>query len=193
MKIAVLASGRGSNAENLFKCAARGDFLNSHIAALICDKSDCGAFAAAKKIGVKALYIDPLRAGARFSEEGAALYLKALNEIGADLVVLAGFMRIVPDAIINAYEGRIINLHPSLLPAFPGKDSIRQAWDYGVKVAGCTVHHVSAAVDGGKIIAQEAFYAEPSDTFDSFAQKVHDAEYSLLPRVIADFCRKGYF
>ena len=101
------------------------------------------------------------------------------------LVVLAGFMRVLKPALLGAFAGRIINLHPSLLPSFPGLDGIGQAFRRGVKITGCTVHHVTLEVDGGPIIDQSAVRIEASDTLDSLAAKVHAAEHALLPAVIA--------
>jgi formyltetrahydrofolate-dependent phosphoribosylglycinamide formyltransferase len=103
----------------------------------------------------------------------------------ADLIVLAGFMRVIKPGFLTAFAGKIINLHPSLLPSFPGLDGIGQAWRRGVKIAGCTVHYVTLEVDGGPIIEQAAVRIEDSDTLESFAQKIHVAEHALLPAVIA--------
>ena len=111
--------------------------------------------------------------------------IAAINGAAADLIVLAGFMRVLKPAFLTAFAGRIINLHPSLLPSFPGLDGIGQAWRRGVRITGCTVHSVTLEVDGGPIIDQAAVRVEAADTLETLTAKVHAAEYSLLPAVIA--------
>lgn len=188
MKIAILASGRGSNAKAIFGRAKRGGYKNAEFVALISDKPDAPALQIAKDFGVKALYLDTKKTGARFSEEGASDYISALKSLGADMVVLAGFMKILPAEFVSAFENRIINLHPSLLPAFKGKDAIKQAFDFGAKVCGCTVHFVDNKLDGGEIIAQKAVYILPEYDLCALEEKVHEAEHELLPQVVADVC-----
>ncbi|MFM7742509.1 MAG: formyltransferase family protein, partial [Verrucomicrobiota bacterium] len=109
----------------------------------------------------------------------------ALKAARVDLVALAGFMRVIKAPLLDAFPGRIINLHPSLLPAFPGLDGIGQAWKAGVPEAGCTVHWVTAEIDGGAHLGQTRVAREPVDTLETFAQKIHAAEHALLPEVIA--------
>lgn len=111
--------------------------------------------------------------------------MEAIRACEADLVVLAGFMRVVKPRLLAAFAGKVINLHPSLLPSFPGLDAIGQAWRRGVKVTGCTVHYVTPEVDGGPIIDQAAVRIEPNDTLETLATKVHAAEHALLPAVVA--------
>ena len=120
----------------------------------------------------------------KFAPEVEAEWVEAIRATGAELVVLAGFMRVIKAPLLEAFGGKIINLHPSLLPAFPGLDGIGQAWRYGVKVAGCTVHYVDATIDGGKIIDQAVVRREDTDTQESFAQKIHAAEHRILPDVV---------
>jgi phosphoribosylglycinamide formyltransferase-1 len=108
-----------------------------------------------------------------------------------DFVVLAGFMRVLKPGFLSAFAGKIINLHPSLLPSFPGLDGIGQAWRRGVKITGCTVHYVTSQVDGGPIIDQTAVRVEPSDTLEALAEKIHAAEHALLPTVIARLSARG--
>ncbi len=138
-----------------------------------------------KTFGVPAQYIDPAPFKTKLEGAGEDLYIETLKSLKADLVVLAGFMRVLKPKLIDAFAGKIINLHPSLLPSFPGLDGIGQAWRYGVKVAGCSVHYVTAEVDGGPIIDQAVVRIEPDDTWVSFAAKIHAAEHQLLPSVIA--------
>ena len=119
------------------------------------------------------------------SPEREQAWADALKAAQVDLVVLAGFMRVIKAPLLDAFAGRIINLHPSLLPAFPGLDGIGQAWNAGVPEAGCTVHWVNAEIDGGAHLGQTRVAREPADTLDTFAQKIHAAEHALLPAVIA--------
>lgn len=186
MKLTILASGRGTNAKNILELHKRGKLPNVEIAAVISDKRDAPVLEIAKSYNIKSIYLDTMKSGAFFSEEGADFYIQNLRFVCTELIVMAGFMKILPDSILNAYKNRIINLHPSLLPAFKGKNAIRQAWDSGVKVSGCTVHFASAELDGGKIIAQKQVEVSESDTFETFEQKIHSAEYELLPKVISD-------
>ena len=118
--------------------------------------------------------------------EGEAAYIEAMREVRADLVVLAGFMRILPDSIVREFEGKMINLHPSLLPAYKGKDAIRRAFEAG-SARGCSVHFVSGELDGGKVIAQKAVDILPSDTLETFEGRVHAAEHALLVGVVSGF------
>ena len=189
IKTVILSSGQGSNARKILEFWKAGKLPNIEIAALISDKPDAGALNVAKEFGLKSIYLDPMRKGAFFSEEGAKFYLENLEFLCAQFLILAGFMRILPPSITKKYANRAINLHPSLLPAFKGKDAIKQAFDYGVKYAGCTVHFVNDDLDGGKIIAQKAVEVLPSDTLESLEKKVHAAEHELLPQVVAKIGR----
>ena len=117
--------------------------------------------------------------------EGEARFITAVRDVTADLVVLAGFMRVLKPGFLNAFAGKIINLHPSLLPAFPGLDGIGQALRAGVRETGCTVHYVTLEVDAGRIIEQARVPVEATDTLEILTAKVHAAEHQLLPAVIA--------
>lgn len=191
MKTTILASGRGSNAKSILEKWRAGGLPGVEISALISDNPDAPALQIARDFGVKGIYLDPMRKGAFFSEKGAELYLENLRFVCSELVVLAGFMRILPPLITSAYKNRIINLHPSLLPAFKGKDAIGQAWNFGAKVSGCTVHFVNDELDGGRIIAQKAVEILPEDTLETFEAKIHKAEHELLPSVIAKIASQG--
>ncbi len=190
MNIAVLASGRGSNAESLMKAAESGALGEARICALLGDNQDAPAFGIAERFAVPWKCIPTEQKGARFSEGATKKYLSALSESGAEIVVLAGFMKIVPDEIISEYEGRIINLHPSLLPAYKGKDAIRRAYEAGEKFCGCTVHYVSSELDGGEIIAQSRVEILPGQTLEEVEQNVHAAEHKLLPGVVKELVSK---
>jgi phosphoribosylglycinamide formyltransferase-1 len=138
-----------------------------------------------ERFGVPAAFVDPAPFRTKLDGEGERRFIAAVSGAMPDLVVLAGFMRVLKPAFMNAFPGRIINLHPSLLPSFPGLDAIGQAWRRGVKVTGCTVHAVTAEVDAGPILDQAAVRIEPGDTLESLAARVHAAEHALLPAVIA--------
>lgn len=187
MRILILASGRGTNACAIIKAVKIGAIKASEVCAVISDIADAPVLGVEKDFGVAAKYIDPQRKGARFSEQGEIDYLNAMKEINPDLVVLAGFMRILPPSIVSEFKGKMINLHPSLLPLYKGKDAIKRAYEAGDKQCGCTVHFVSDELDGGRIIAQKAVAILPTDTLETLEQKVHEAEHELLPQVIADF------
>lgn len=188
MKIAVLASGRGSNAAALFKAKESGILRDAEFACLISDKPDAPALEEAKLHGVESVYIPPEHQGAKISETACLKYIEFLKSRNVELVVLAGFMRILPPAFVEAFQGNMINLHPSLLPSFKGKDAIKQAFEYGVKICGCTVHFVSNELDAGKIIAQKAVEILPYDTLQAIESRVHEAEHNLLISVVSDFC-----
>ncbi len=132
-----------------------------------------------------AIYIDPKRKGARLSDEAEQTYIERIASFSPKLIVLAGFMRIINRPFIEAFEGRMINLHPSLLPSFPGMDGIAQAFDHGVKLTGCTVHWVTPALDAGPIIDQKEVRIEEQDTLELLEKKVHIVEHQLLPDVVA--------
>ena len=183
--IVILGSGRGSNAEALLKAEAGKQLGAAKIAAIISDHDDAGILALGQKYQVPAIYIDPKRKGARLSEEAEQAYIDRILSFSPKLVVLAGFMRIIERRFIEAFEGHVINLHPSLLPSFPGMNGIGQAWDHGVKVTGCTVHWVTPALDAGPIIDQKEIRIEEKDTLELLEKKVHIVEHQLLPDVVA--------
>jgi phosphoribosylglycinamide formyltransferase-1 len=137
------------------------------------------------RFGVPAAFLDAAPFRTKLEGEGERRYIDAIDACRPDLIVLAGFMRVLKPAFLGHFAGRVINLHPSLLPSFPGLDGIGQAFRRGVKITGCTVHHVTAEVDGGPIIDQAAVRIEPGDTLEGVAAKVHAAEHALLPAVIA--------
>lgn len=185
MKIVILGSGRGSNAEAILKAQAAGQLGNARVVQIFADRREAGILAHGERFGVPACFLDPGPFKTKFDEAGEARYIAEISKLEPGLVVLAGFMRILKPGFIEAFSGRIINLHPSLLPSFAGLDGIGQAWRRGVKITGCTVHYVTAEVDGGPIIDQMPVRIEASDTLESLEAKVHAAEHALLPAVIA--------
>jgi phosphoribosylglycinamide formyltransferase 1 len=185
MRVVILGSGRGSNAGAILKAQAAGKLGRAKVVQIFADKPDAGILALGAQHGVAAQFLDAAPFKTKLEGEGEARYIAAINACAPDLVVLAGFMRVIKPGFLNAFAGKIINLHPSLLPSFPGLDGIGQAFRRGVKITGCTVHFVTAEVDGGPIIDQSAVRIEAADTLESLAEKVHAAEHALLPAVIA--------
>lgn len=185
MRVVVLGSGRGSNAEALLRAQAGNRLGRARVVQLFSDVPDAGILAHGPRFGVPAAFLDPAPFKTKLEGEGEARYIAAISACRPDLVVLAGFMRVLKPGFIAAFQGRIINLHPSLLPSFPGLDAIGQAWRRGVKITGCTVHYVTSEVDGGPIIDQASVRIETGDTLETLATKVHAAEHALLPAVVA--------
>jgi phosphoribosylglycinamide formyltransferase-1 len=185
MRVVILGSGRGSNAEALLHAQAEGRLGSAKIIKLIADVPGAGILALGPKFGVPAEFVDPAPFKTKLEGAGEERYIAAINACAPDLVVLAGFMRVLKPGFLNAFAGKIINLHPSLLPSFPGLDAIGQAWRRGVKVTGCTVHYVTPEVDGGPILDQTAVRVEAADTLETLAAKIHAAEHALLPAVVA--------
>jgi phosphoribosylglycinamide formyltransferase 1 len=191
MRVVLLGSGRGSNAAAILEAQAAGRLGRARVVQIFSDKADAGILALGPRFGVPAQWLDPAPFKTKLDAEGEQRYIAALRACAPDLVVLAGFMRVLKPPFIDAFAGKIINLHPSLLPSFPGLDGIGQAWRRGVKITGCTVHHVTAEVDGGPIIDQAAVRVEAGDTLESLAEKIHAAEHALLPAVIARLSERG--
>lgn len=185
MRVVILGSGRGSNAEAILLAQQAGKLGRAEVVQIFSDQPSAGILALGARFGVPAAYLDPAPFKTKLEGEGERRYIDAINACRPDLVVLAGFMRVIKPGFLEAFAGKIINLHPSLLPSFPGLDGIGQAWRRGVKIAGCTVHYVTQEVDGGPIIDQASVRIEAGDTQESFAQKIHAAEHALLPAVIA--------
>ena len=185
MRVVILGSGRGSNAEAILLAQQARTLGRAQVVQILSDQPAAGILALGPRFGVEARYIDPAPFKTKLEGEGEDRFIAAVNAAAPDLVVLAGFMRVIKPKFLQAFAGRIINLHPSLLPAFPGLDAIGQAFRAGVKETGCTVHEVTLEVDAGRIIEQARVPIEPSDTLEILAAKVHQAEHRLLPAVIA--------
>jgi len=185
MRVVVLGSGRGSNAEAILQAQAAGRLGAARVVLILSDKPDAGILALGPRFGVPAQFVDPAPFKTKLEGAGEDRFIAAIEAAQADLVVLAGFMRVVKPKFLTVFAGKIINLHPSLLPAFPGLDGIGQALRGGVKETGCTVHGVTAEVDGGPILAQSRVPIEPGETLETLSAKVHEAEHALLPAVIA--------
>ena len=179
-KVGVLLSGRGSNLVALIDAARRGE-LGGEIAVVVSNVEDAPGLARARQAGIPAVFRDH-RGKAR--EAFDAEIVEILRAHHVDLVCLAGFMRLLSPVFLRAFPGCIVNIHPSLLPAFPGKDAQRQALEHGVKLSGATVHLVDEGLDSGPIVAQEAVSVLSSDTGESLAARILEVEHRLYPRTV---------
>jgi phosphoribosylglycinamide formyltransferase-1 len=184
-KIGVLASGRGSNFRALCDAEKRGK-LGGTIVVLVTDKPGAGALEVAREFGVEALTISPKDFPSREAHEEAVA--KALEERGVGLVCLAGYMRIVGAPLLKRFFGRMLNIHPALLPCFPGLHGQKQAVAHGVKVSGATVHFVDADCDAGPIVIQAPVPVEEGDTEESLAARILKEEHRIFPRAVRLFC-----
>src|SRR6185295_19166233 len=171
----------GSNFEALTLAARDGEFPG-RIAVLVSDRADAPALDRARRLGVEALVLPAGRWRTRIEDERP--WPDALRERGVDALLLAGFMRRLHATLLGAFAGRVLNIHPSLLPAFPGLAAIRQAYEHGVRVTGCTVHVVSDEVDMGPIVAQAAVEISDDDTLERLTDRIHAAEHRLYPAAV---------
>jgi len=187
LRVAVLASGRGSNFEALVK-TAQSHPAELSVVQLISDRPSSRALELAIKYGIQASCVPREKT----TQSEATFYQKILHIIeqsAADLVVLAGFMRIVPANFVSALDGRLINIHPSLLPKFKGLNAQQQALDAGEKESGCTVHFVSTEVDSGEIIAQRTVPIESNESVESLSKRILEQEHVLLAETVLKFAR----
>ena len=181
MRIAVFASGNGSNFQAIAEAIA-SKHVDATLCFLFCDNPKASVIERAKKMGIPFTVFSPKNYENRAAYESELLKQLELNAV--DLIVLAGYMRIIGPTLLTAYANRILNIHPSLLPSFPGKSSIQDAFEANEKETGVTVHVVDAGVDTGPIIAQEKVAILPEDTIDSLEARIHQVEHRLFPQVI---------
>lgn len=191
-RIVILGSGRGSNARAILEASAAGKLGLAEVIGIFSDQPDAGILKLGPEFEVPAIYLNPGPYKTRFSEDAEQHWVETIKALDPQLVVLAGFMRVIKKPFLDAFPRQIINLHPSLLPKYPGLNSIRRAFEAGEKETGCTVHWVVEEVDAGEIIASRTVPIEPNDTLESLEEKVHAAEHQLLPQVIRDLSEK-YF
>jgi phosphoribosylglycinamide formyltransferase-1 len=187
-RLGVLISGRGTNLQSIIDAVADGR-LEASIAVVISNRADAAGLERAARAGIETLVIDH-RQQPREAYDGRLI--DALRERGVELVCLAGFMRILSPAFIEAFANRILNIHPSLLPAFPGVNPPYQAWEHGVKISGATVHLVDESLDGGPIVRQEALEVRASDTPETLAARILEIEHRIYPAAIADVIKGGW-
>lgn len=183
LKLAIFGSGNGTNAQAIIDAVEAGR-LDAQIRCVLSDVEDAPILERARKHGIPAIHFDCAPFKTKLDGEAERKVLRTLEEHGVDFVALAGFMRIVKDGLLNAYAGRIINIHPSLLPSFPGLDAGKQAFDYGVKYTGCTVHFVDAGIDTGAIVTQRAIQIEDGDTLESMMERLHAQEHIAYPEAL---------
>ena len=182
-----MISGRGSNMLALSDAIVAGDIPNAEIAIVVSDKANAPGLQLAKERGLETRAVE--RRG-RNREEHEREIISLLRAHQVDLVCLAGYMRLLSPCVVEAFKMRILNIHPSLLPAFPGLDAQRQALAHGVKVSGCTVHFVDATLDGGPIIAQRAVPVLEDDTVETLSARILEQEHKLYPEAVALVLRK---
>ncbi|MFA7255241.1 MAG: phosphoribosylglycinamide formyltransferase [Candidatus Omnitrophota bacterium] len=180
-RIAFLVSGSGTNMENLIKRIQAGG-IPAIPAIVISNKPGVKALEKAAALGVKTVVIDHKAHADRAAFDQALSGCLELNKI--DIIVLAGFMRVLTDGFVKKYHGRLINIHPALLPAFPGAHAIQDAWDAKVKETGVTVHFVDSGVDTGPVILQRKISVLPSDTLETLEARIHDVEYEIYPEAL---------
>lgn len=182
MRIAVFASGRGSNLKAIHDAVISGKLEGVLLDLAVCDRPDAPVVGLVHKRNIPDFIFCPKDYADKNAFE--TVIAEKLAEAKIELVVLAGYMRLVGAVLLEKWEGRIINLHPSLLPAFPGKDAIGRAWRAGVKETGVTVHFVDAGMDTGRIYLQQKVTVDPDDTEESLSEKIHLLEHKLLPDAI---------
>jgi len=179
--IGVLASGRGSNLQSIIDAVEAGK-IKAKIAVVISDKKDAYALKRAEEHGIATEFLDP--APLRRRDDYDAAMLSVLRSHGVNLVLLAGYMRIVGATLVEAYENRMMNIHPALLPAFPGLHVQKKALDYGVRFSGCTVHFVDGGMDSGPIIIQAVVPVMPGDDDDRLSERILRQEHRIYPEAV---------
>ncbi|MDB6148480.1 MAG: purn: phosphoribosylglycinamide formyltransferase [Spartobacteria bacterium] len=187
LPVGVLGSGKGSNCRAILEQISAGN-LQAEARIVVSDVFDAGILDIAREFGVPNVYLPPGKFRTRLEPNVEMELVRLLKEAGVELVVLAGFMRLLKEPMLEAYPGCIINIHPSLLPKFPGIESWKQALEAGEKITGCSVHYVDAGIDSGEIIAQRKVPVLPGDTPESLHARIQVAERALYPEVIARFC-----
>ncbi len=187
-RLGVLGSGPGSNFVAIADAITAGA-VPAEVALVLSDVAEAGILAHARSRRIPTEFLSPGAFRTRLDEKVERAAVAALQAAGVDLVVLAGFTRVLKAEFLGAFTGRVINIHPSLLPAFPGLAAWKQALAYGVKVTGCTVHFVDAGVDSGPIIGQRAVPVLAGDTAETLHQRIHAAEYALYPACVAALAR----
>ena len=187
--LGILGSGKGSNCRAIFESIKSGA-LAAEVRVVISDVFDAPILDIAREFSVPNAYLPPGRFHTRLEPQAEADLLRTLREAGVELIVLAGFMRILKSPMLEAFTRRIVNIHPSLLPRFPGLEAWKQALVAGEKMTGCTVHYVDEQIDHGDIIAQSEVPILPNDTPESLHARIQIAEHELYPTAIGQICRK---
>lgn len=181
MNIAVFASGRGTNFSAIIRAVKKGK-IKANLSLLVCDNPKAGAIGRGRRAGIKVALVE--REDFSNKKDFEARIIQHLEENNIDLIVLAGFMQLLSQELVKMYPGRILNIHPALLPSFKGSHGIQDAFDYGVKITGVTVHFVDEQMDHGPIILQEVVKVKEKDTLESLEERVHKVEHRLYPEAI---------
>ena len=189
LPLGILGSGKGSNCRTILERIRSGE-LAAETRLVVSDVLGAPILDLAREFGVANAYLPPGRFRTRLERETEDQLVKMLRDAGVELVVLAGFMRVLHEPMLQAFPRRIINIHPSLLPNFPGLEAWKQALVAGEKVTGCTVHYVDERIDHGQILAQKEAKILPNDTAESLHARIQVLEHELYPAVIAEFCKK---
>ena len=187
-RLGLLGSGKGSNAAAIADACASGQ-IPAQVAIVLSDVADAGILQQARQRGLPAVFIAPGKFRTKLDEAAEAAYIRALQEARVDLVALAGFMRILKGEFLRAFAQRVVNIHPALLPAFPGLEAWKHALEYGVKFTRATVHFVDQGVDTGTIIAQRTVPVLPGDTPATLHARIQEAERAVYPATIAALAR----
>lgn len=188
LKLGILGSGKGSNFKAILEAIEAGQ-LQAEARIVLSDVEDAGILDFARQHGIRAEFIAPGRFRTKLEPEAEARLIELLKAADVDLVVLAGYMRMIKAPLLEAFPGRIINIHPSLLPNFPGLAAWKQALEAGAAVTGCTVHYVDSGMDTGPIIAQAEVPVLPGDTAESLHARIQVAEHALYPAVLAKLAK----
>jgi len=192
LKIAVLGSGKGSNFRAILSAIMAGHLRVRPVLAAS-DVADAGILTLAENLGIPTTVIHEEKFRSRLSAETESALVAQLRASGAELIILAGYMRLVKAPLLEAFPRRIINIHPSLLPAFPGLEAWKQALAAGVNTTGCTVHFVDSGMDTGEIIGQSEVPVLPGDTPETLHARIQEAEHQLYPEVLARFAKREIF
>lgn len=187
-RLGILGSGKGSNAAAIADACASGT-IPGQVAVVVSDVEHAGILERAKERRLEAVHIPPGKFRTKLDETAEAAFVEVLQKANVDLVVLAGFMRILKGEFLRTFANRVVNIHPALLPAFPGLEAWRQALEYGVKVTGVTVHFVDQGIDTGSIIAQETVPILPGDTAETLHARIQEVEKKIYPAAIAALAR----
>ena len=186
LKLGILGSGKGSNFRAIADAIARGE-LDAEVRVVLSDVESAGILALARERGLRAEFVNPGKFKTKMEPENERRLVAVLKEAGVELVVLAGYMRMIKAPLLDAFPRRIINIHPSLLPAFPGLEAWKQAVEANAKKSGCTVHYVDGGMDTGEIIAQAEVPVLPGDTPETLHARIQIAEHRLYPEIVARF------